>query len=108
MPRTPISRERENFLRIVIWERLSGAMTWKVFLPRSILIDLLCMIRSSVWLFANLDHHAVGSKAADPLIIAIALKCMVRRRTAGGLKLIEGIVRVNVSGLFVGNYSPGT
>ena len=35
-------------------------------------------------------------------------KCMVRRRTARGLKLGEGTVRVNVSGLLVENRSPGT
>ena len=32
---------------------------------------------------------------------------MVRRRTARGLKLVERIVRVNVSGLSVENRSPG-
>ena len=36
------------------------------------------------------------------------LKCMVRRRTARGLKLGEGTVCVNVSGLLVENRSPGT
>jgi hypothetical protein len=35
----------------------------------------------------------------------ITLKCMVRRRTARGLKVDEGIVRVNVSGLLVENHS---
>jgi hypothetical protein len=35
-------------------------------------------------------------------------KCMVRRQTARGLKMFERIVRVNVSGLFVENCSPGT
>ena len=36
---------------------------------------------------------------------AISLKCMVRRRTARGLKIGEETVRVNVSGLLVENYS---
>ncbi len=35
-------------------------------------------------------------------------ECMVRRRTARGLKWGEGAVRVNVSGLFRGDRSPGT
>jgi hypothetical protein len=39
---------------------------------------------------------------------AFTLKCMVRRRTARGLKLGEGTVCVNVSGLLVENRSPGT
>ena len=37
--------------------------------------------------------------------IPISLKCMVRGRTARGLKLSEAAVRVNVSGLLVENRS---
>ena len=49
----------------------------------------------------------VGGKSIA-VNIPITLKCMVRRRTAMGLNLGEGTVRVNVSGLFVENLSPGT
>jgi hypothetical protein len=38
---------------------------------------------------------------------AITLKCMVRRRTARGLKMGEGTVCVNVSGLLVENRFSG-
>ena len=33
---------RENFLRITTWKRLPSATRWKVVLPRSIPIDLIC------------------------------------------------------------------
>ena len=49
--------------------------------------------------FLNTLKNRVGAKLR---------KCMVRRRTARGLKKFERIVRVNVSGLFVENRSPGT
>jgi len=38
------SCERENFLPITTWERIPSAMRWKVVLPRSIPIDLICMV----------------------------------------------------------------
>jgi len=49
-------------------------------------------------------HFHVNGWAEGPS----ELKCMVRRRTARGLKMGEGTVCVNVSGLLVENRSPGT
>jgi hypothetical protein len=50
----------------------------------------------------------IGSEFQTYCEIPIALICMVRRRTARGLKLGGGTVCVNVSGLLVENRSPGT
>jgi hypothetical protein len=57
---------------------------------------------------ASQVREQIPKELGDIRIRAVTLKCMVRRRTATGLKLGEGTVCVNVSGLLVENRSPGT